>query len=1181
MKRIGTIIFFNLIIGTLFVSGQSVQSDSLFSLGISYYKNEQYDEAIKYFAYCDSLDTNNDKIGDERKAYSKMWIASCYYKIGKDSIAMDYSPKYYKYPPIDRSKTARSDSLSNVATSFFKNEDFEKALEVLITCAKLEKNSLGAYSLWYKNTITECGYLCYNMGKYEDAIKYGIISKDISLKVCGRNSDEHIESLINLINYYGEINDYETVNKYLKELESIRNEIVYDDNCRYADALMELAGYYEILDEYDEAVRLITKANDVAGKDPEARSVRNFLLFEDLIHLRQFDKAIVVGQESIRSFEERISPSDSTYSVLGILYTRLADCYSNTGNYIKAVELCQQAVRIFDISQDSDDSKTSTLNVLASCYNELGLYEDALKSESAVIDIMKSMKECDSLKYAIALSNLAFYHSKLGNKVDAYILCEEAYNIVQRLEVSMENPDLLLILSNLASHYADIGNYSKAVELNKLVVSIRSKTVGKDTFEYATSLNNLATYLSYLECYDIEEVISLQKESVDIIESVYGKNNSFYIESLSNLAVLYDNCEYPQVSLELFNQALSLTDSLYNDKDHPSKIIIYYNIANIYNGLKQYDMAIKNLKKAYSIMMRYGMEESPEYIKIEKGLYYSYLRSNDIAEAKDWMRKTYKSVYDQVVESFPRLSSNERELFWNQYSEWFYEDLPQLIYYDSSVETAKTLYNSCLLSKGILLSTNIQVDKLLKDENPSLLIELQRIRQAQKLLEMEELSDSIFLIKETAERQLINNSQVYKGLQNYYKLSYKEVLNALNDHDLAVEFFSIPSDSGEVYYALCLKKSYDGPHVIRICDTSQLPLSVNYEMGFLDSLFICMWEPIKEELVDVENIFFAPYGKIHSIGIEYASGMEKYNIYRLSSTRELIDINENNKSDRINDLSSILYGGIDYENQIEVDSGFSSEYKTAKDSNCDLAIIQHRAFVDSLDLRGMTINYLPGTLKEVNNIKSSLEEKKYFAKTITGSKATETSVKSLSGHCPKILHIATHSFYFSEKRAKKNSKLLFLAPSSNSNEEDKALTRSGLLFAGVKNYLHGKEVPMGLDDGILTAQEIANIDFRGIELVVLSGCETGTGDIIYGEGVFGLQRGFKKAGIGSILMSLWKVSDIPTEMLMTEFYKSLCEGRSKRESLKFAQKKVREFKDTDGTLLFKEPYYCAGFIILD
>ena len=1182
MKRIATIICFNIIVGLLSVSGQSVQSDSLFSLGISCYQNEQYEEAIQYFSFCDSLDINNDKINDNRKTYSKIWIASCYYKLGQEDIAIDYSPEYYRYPPIDRSKTVISDSLASLATALFEKEEYEKALEVLTSCANLERDSLGANSLWYKNTITECGYLCFNIGNYEDAIKYGIIAKDISLQVCGRYSDEHIESLTNLINYYGEINDFETVKKYLKELELIKNDVVYDDENEFADALAELAGYYEAMGDYEEAVRLITKANDVADPDSETRPVRNHLLFEDLVHLRQYNKAIVVGQEFIKSFEERISPSDSTYSVLGILYTRLADCYNNAGNYIKAVDLCQQAVRIYDICQDidNDNSKISTLNILASCYNDLGLYEDAVKTEHAVIDIMKSMKECDSLKYAIELSNLAYYYGRSGKKVDAYILCEEAYNIVQKLEVSLDNPDLLLILSNLASHYAELGNYSKAIELNRHVLSIRSQTVGKNSFEYATSLNNLATYLSYSDRYDIEEAISLQKESVDIIESVYGKDNPFYIESLSNLAVLYDVSESPQISLDLFNKALSSTDSLYHSEDHPSKIIIYYNISNIYNGLKQYDMAIKNLKKAYSIMHLYGLEENPEYINVKKGLYHTYLKNNNITEAKEWMKETYKSVYNQVVESFPRLSSNERESFWNHYSEWFYEDLPQLISYDSSVETAQTLYNSCLLSKGILLSTNIQVEKLLEEENPSLLIELRRIRQAQKLLEMEDWSDSILISKEAAERQLLNSSSVYNGLQNYYKLSYQDVLNAMNDNDLAVEFISKPSDKSEVFYALCLKKDYDAPHMIRICDSSQLPLTSKSEKGFLDSLFTHIWEPIKDELEGVENIYFAPYGGIHNIGIEYASGMEKYNIYRLSSTRELINIKANNKSDYIKDLTATLYGGIDYEKSNTSFTGSSPEYQGVELTD-QLSIIQHRAFVDSLDLRGLTINYLPGTLKEVNNIKASLEENHNIVNTITGSKATESSVKSLSGQAPKILHVATHGFYFTEARAKKETELRFLINNSNSNEEDRALTRSGLLFAGANNSLQGKEVPMGVDDGIMTAQEIANLDLRGIELVVLSACETGSGDIMHGEGVFGLQRGFKKAGIKSILMSLWKVSDIPTEMLMTEFYKNLCLGKSKRESLQLAQKKVCEFKDSDGTFLFEDPYYWAGFIVLD
>ena len=133
----------------------------------------------------------------------------------------------------------------------------------------------------------------------------------------------------------------------------------------------------------------------------------------------------------------------------------------------------------------------------------------------------------------------------------------------------------------------------------------------------------------------------------------------------------------------------------------------------------------------------------------------------------------------------------------------------------------------------------------------------------------------------------------------------------------------------------------------------------------------------------------------------------------------------------------------------------------------------------------------------------------------------------------------------------------------------------------IKLTIDGKDVPLDADDGILTAQEISQFDLRGIDFVVLSACETGMGDIVKGEGVFGLQRGFKKAGVKTILMSLWRVSDVSTEMLMTEFYKNLCNGKSKRESLRLAQKMVREYKDEEGNLLFQDPHYWAGFVLLD
>jgi CHAT domain-containing protein len=136
-------------------------------------------------------------------------------------------------------------------------------------------------------------------------------------------------------------------------------------------------------------------------------------------------------------------------------------------------------------------------------------------------------------------------------------------------------------------------------------------------------------------------------------------------------------------------------------------------------------------------------------------------------------------------------------------------------------------------------------------------------------------------------------------------------------------------------------------------------------------------------------------------------------------------------------------------------------------------------------------------------------------------------------------------------------------------------------MAGAQSSINDKGVPLDGDDGILTAQEISQLDLRGVDFVVLSACETGIGDIMQGEGVFGLQRGFKKAGVKTILMSLWKVSDAATEMLMTEFYTNLCNGKTKHEPLRLAQRKVREYTDRDGNYLFKDPFYWAGFVLLD
>jgi CHAT domain-containing protein len=130
--------------------------------------------------------------------------------------------------------------------------------------------------------------------------------------------------------------------------------------------------------------------------------------------------------------------------------------------------------------------------------------------------------------------------------------------------------------------------------------------------------------------------------------------------------------------------------------------------------------------------------------------------------------------------------------------------------------------------------------------------------------------------------------------------------------------------------------------------------------------------------------------------------------------------------------------------------------------------------------------------------------------------------------------------------------------------------RNNHLFAGIKS---GNSINP-LNDGVLTSNEISELDLSGVDLIVLSACETGLGEIQGSEGVFGLQRAFKLAGAKSLILSLWKVPDSETSELMTLFYKYYLSGLTANEALKKAQNEIRKrFPD--------DPYYWAAFFVVD
>ncbi|MGF1536933.1 MAG: CHAT domain-containing protein [Elainellaceae cyanobacterium] len=192
---------------------------------------------------------------------------------------------------------------------------------------------------------------------------------------------------------------------------------------------------------------------------------------------------------------------------------------------------------------------------------------------------------------------------------------------------------------------------------------------------------------------------------------------------------------------------------------------------------------------------------------------------------------------------------------------------------------------------------------------------------------------------------------------------------------------------------------------------------------------------------------------------------------------------------------------------------------------------------------------------------------------LTQNDATENALKQMGA--PSILHIATHGFFLEDAEfvPPPDPRGITLEPTVSSTRpasrpinNENPLLRSGLALAGFTPRQSGSE------DGVLTALEASQLDLYGTDLVVLSACDTGLGDVANGEGVYGLRRAFVIAGAESLLMSLWQVSDNGTAELMTRYYQRLQAGQGRSEALRETQLELMQTPE------YAHPYYWASFI---
>ena len=631
-----------------------------------------------------------------------------------------------------------------------------------------------------------------------------------------------------------------------------------------------------------------------------------------------------------------------------------------------------------------------------------------------------------------------------------------------------------------------------------------------------------------------------------------------------------------------FDKAIACFDKAYNtlyDKrteDSPSKFASLLNKSEAYFMLKRYDDAYATFSEYVETSRNKYGETSGTYSQALFTLANIEGARGNINEADSLFRMSMNCLLVNMKQLWRYSIPSQREQFWME----TLNNLSGMAAFaikcgNFDSELTETCYNALLFSKSLLLETEKSVVDIIRKEGTeddianyrNLLAVNNRLLVLRNNYEYNKLEiDSLTIQQRELEQRLSHKCQSYNEYETYLDINYEKVRNSLADHEVVVDFSDYQTeDSVRQYAAYIYDKDKSHPLLVKCFDQQQLDSLLdgmqnftlyNYEQ-LQDRASKLIWNPIEASIAKGSTVYYIPSGVMHGIALEalpLSDGTtlgQHYDFVRLTSAREIVNAHHSSKINR----TATLYGGLQY----SLDPQKMEEESKAYEKSDLAGLVRSEYGVSGFkDLRN--------TKDEVKKIEKTLVDNGFSVKAYLGSKGNAESFVALDGKSPSIVHIATHGFYYTPDEAKDKD---FLRGYTD------AMSLSGLVFAGGNAAWLGKKNVEGVLGGVLTAKDIANLDFKGTDLLVLSACKTGQGKVT-AEGVFGLQRAFKKAGVGTIIMSLWNVDDKVTSEFMIAFYEQLTDKANnwnKRKAFEQTKEIIRK-KHPD-------PYYWAAFVMLD
>lgn len=916
-----------------------------------------------------------------------------------------------------------------------------------------------------------------------------------------------------------------------------------------ATALNRLGLFFQARGRYRDAEPLLQEALTIDRQALPANHPDLARDFNNLAFLYQaqgrFSEAETNFQAAIALLRQTLPakhPSIATsLNNLGLLYRA-------QGRYQEAESTFNEAIEIDRIALPEDHhDRGRDLNNLALLYQDQGRYTEAESVYQQALTILRKALPPEHPTIATNLNNLGLLYQSQGRYEEAETIYHQALAI-DRKALPPNHPDLARDLNNLALLYHVQGRFAEAEPIYQEALAIFRKALPPNHPHLATDINNLG--LLYQAQGRYEEAETLYQEAIAIDRQALPANHPDLGRDLNNLALLYQTQKRYQEAEPIYQEALAIVrQSL--PPDHPSLATHLNNLSSLYWAQKNVPRAIQFLEQGLAI------EETN--------------LTRNLAVGAERQKQAYLALFSSSTHA--AISAH-------------------LQLAPTNLQAARLALTTILRRKGRILDVLGQsVQRLRHTLDPSLQTQLEQLATLrtqrsnltarglgnQSLAAYREELNALTRQAEQLEADLSNASADLR--REFNPVEIATIQAVIPEDAVLVEFILYrpvnPASPGQGYYgppryAAYLLKAQGDPQWADLGLAEDLDASITaFRQAVEDpslptagvkskarALEAQLMQPVRSQVGDTRHLLIAPDGAINLIPFEALVDqenrylLETYRFTYLTSGRDLLRLQDPSPKPQ----APLLLASPTYDQPGQVSPRLIAQNRGTGERSSDLA--QFR--VDPLE----------ETLSEGQSIAALLPQAHFY----TGTEATEAIVKQSPN--PSILHIATHGFFLKDvpRPVVDTRQGTAISQEPTLPQIENPLLRSGLALAGF-NLRRDPE------DGVLTALEVSGLDLRGTQMVVLSACQTGEGEVVNGEGVYGLRRAFTLAGARSQLMSLWTVSDAGTKDLMVAYYQRLKQGQARGEALRQVQMAMLEGSLTsDQRQRYDHPYYWAAFV---